>query len=36
MSFDDFLAMAERHALANTPLALLAYWLAHHRSRLRS
>nr|WP_025062214.1 gamma-glutamylcyclotransferase [Sulfitobacter guttiformis] len=36
ISFTDFLAMAERQALANTPLALLAYWLAHHRSRLRS
>lgn len=36
ISFTDFIAMAERQALANTPLALLAYWLAHHRSRLRS
>lgn len=36
ISFDEFIAMAERQALANTPLALLAYWLAHHRSRLRS
>ncbi len=36
ISFSDFLAMAERQALANTPLALLAYWLSHHRSRLRS
>lgn len=36
ISFDDFLAMAEAQALANTPLVLLAYWLAHHRSRLRS
>lgn len=36
ISFDDFIAMAERQAIANTPLALLAYWLAHHRSRLRS
>ncbi len=36
ISFDDFLAMAERQALANTPIALLAYWLAHHRRRLRS
>ncbi|MEP3675859.1 NUDIX domain-containing protein [Sulfitobacter sp.] len=33
---DEFIAMAERQALANTPLTLLAYWLAHHRSRLRS
>lgn len=36
ISFIDFMAMAERQALANTPLALLAYWLSHHRSRLRS
>lgn len=36
VSFDDFIAMAETRALANTPLTLLAYWLAHHRSRLRS
>jgi ADP-ribose pyrophosphatase len=36
MPFDAFLAMAEQQALANTPTALLAYWLAHHRSRLRS
>ncbi|WP_299417115.1 NUDIX domain-containing protein [uncultured Sulfitobacter sp.] len=35
-SFEEFIAMAERQALANTPLTLLAYWLAHHRSRLRS
>jgi len=36
VSFDEFMAMAERQAIANTPLALLAYWLAYHRSRLRS
>jgi nudix-type nucleoside diphosphatase (YffH/AdpP family) len=36
ISFPDFMAMAEDQALANTPLALLAYWLSHHRSRLRS
>lgn len=36
ISFDDFIAMAEGHRIANTPTALLAYWLAHHRSRLRS
>lgn len=36
ISFDEFMAMAETMALANTPLALLAYWLAYHRSRLRS
>lgn len=36
MSFDDFLGMAEAGTIVNTPLVLLAYWLAHHRSRLRS
>lgn len=36
ISFDKFMKMAERQSLANTPLALLAYWLAYHRSRLRS
>lgn len=36
ISYNDFIGMAERQAIANTPLALLAYWLAHHRSRLRS
>lgn len=36
ISFDDFIGMAEQQALANTPLTLLAYWLAYHRSRLRS
>ncbi|MCX7565516.1 NUDIX domain-containing protein [Sulfitobacter sp. F26169L] len=36
ISFDEFLAMADRQAIANTPLTLLAYWLARHRSRLRS
>lgn len=36
ISFTDFLAMAEHQALANTPVTLLAYWLSHHRSRLRS
>lgn len=36
VSFNDFIAMAEDQRIANTPLALLAYWLAHHRSRLRS
>lgn len=36
ISFKDFMAMAECLALANTPLTLLAYWLSHHRSRLRS
>lgn len=36
ISYADFIDMAERQIIANTPLALLAYWLAHHRSRLRS
>ena len=35
VSFNDFMGMAEEQRIANTPLALLAYWLAHHRSRLR-
>lgn len=36
VSYDRFIEMAERQNLANTPLVLLAYWLAHHRKRLRS
>lgn len=36
LSFDAFFTMAEEHRLVNAPLALLAYWLAHHRNRLRS
>ncbi|MEP1766070.1 MAG: NUDIX domain-containing protein [Sulfitobacter sp.] len=36
ISFDKFFDLAETQALANTPVTLLAYWLAHHRSRLRS
>ena len=36
ISFEDFIEMAEQQAIANTPLTLLAYWLAYHRSRLRS
>lgn len=36
ISFEDFIKMAEQQAIANTPLTLLAYWLAYHRSRLRS
>lgn len=36
ISFEHFLEMAEDQRTANTPLALLAYWLAHHRTRLRS
>lgn len=36
LSFDAFFTMAEGQQLVNAPLALLAYWLAHHRNRLRS
>ncbi|MEH6646286.1 NUDIX domain-containing protein [Sulfitobacter sp.] len=36
ISYTDFIDMAEQQAIANTPLALLAYWLVHHRCRLRS
>lgn len=34
--FSDLLTWAETQTLANTPLALATYWLAHHRTRLRS
>lgn len=36
MAFDDLLAMAEDRRTANGPLTLLTYWLAHHRTRLRT
>lgn len=36
MPFEQLLAMAEAQTLANSPLALATYWLAHHRARLRS
>lgn len=36
LPFEGFMAMAERLEIANTPLALCAYWLSHHRARLRS
>ncbi|MEO0864288.1 MAG: NUDIX domain-containing protein [Pseudomonadota bacterium] len=36
MAFDDLLAMAEDRRAANVPLAMLTYWLAHHRPRLRA
>lgn len=36
MSFDALLNMAEERRVANTPLAMLTYWLAHHRARLRT
>ncbi|WP_415920520.1 NUDIX domain-containing protein [Tateyamaria sp. SN6-1] len=35
MSFDALLHMAETRQAGNVPLALLTYWLAHHRARLR-
>ena len=35
MSLDELLDMVERLQIANGPLALLAYWLARHRDRLR-
>ena len=30
------MALAEDRRAANAPLALLTYWLAHHRARLRA
>lgn len=36
MSFDDLLALADSLDAANAPLVLATYWLARHRSRLRS
>ncbi len=36
MSFDDLMAHVEHYDVANAPLALCAYYLAHHRDRLRS
>lgn len=36
MGFDALLALAEDRRTANAPLTLLTYWLAHHRTRLRS
>lgn len=35
ISFDDFMKLVETQSAANVPLVTLAYWLAHHRSRLR-
>ncbi|MEL6464595.1 MAG: NUDIX domain-containing protein [Pseudomonadota bacterium] len=35
MPYDDLLAMADDRRVANVPLALLTYWLARHRDRLR-
>ncbi len=36
MPFEDLMALAEDQRLANVPLTLACYWLAHHRARLRS
>lgn len=36
LSFDALLEMVENLQAANVPLALLTYWLAHHRDRLRT
>ncbi|GGX45619.1 tellurite resistance protein [Tateyamaria omphalii] len=36
MSYTDLLELADDGLLANAPLALLAYWLARHRARLRA
>jgi len=36
LSYDAFFAMAERQTISVAPLAMLAYWLAHHRTRLRN
>ncbi|WP_299041752.1 NUDIX domain-containing protein [uncultured Tateyamaria sp.] len=35
MAFDDLLALADDRRVANTPLAMLTYWLAHHRARVQ-
>ncbi|WP_299551220.1 NUDIX domain-containing protein [uncultured Tateyamaria sp.] len=36
MSYAELLAMADDRRVANAPLALLAFWLARHRARLRA
>lgn len=36
LDFDDLMARVARHDVANAPLALAAYYLSHHRERLRS
>ncbi|WP_299196306.1 NUDIX domain-containing protein [uncultured Tateyamaria sp.] len=36
LSFVDVLEMADDRRVANAPLALLTYWLARHRARLRA
>tara|TARA_R110000787_G_scaffold4998_5_gene18710 strand:- start:192 stop:1313 length:1122 start_codon:yes stop_codon:yes gene_type:complete len=36
ISFDALMALVSKFDAANAPLVLAAYWLAHHRARLRS
>ncbi|WP_299671615.1 NUDIX domain-containing protein [uncultured Roseobacter sp.] len=36
MSFEDLMRLCDTLQAANTPLVMLAYWLARHRERLRS
>lgn len=36
MSFDELMARVARFDLANAPVVMAAYYLAHHRDRLRS
>lgn len=36
LSFDDLMARVARFDLANAPVVMAAYYLAHHRDRLRS
>ena len=36
LPFGDLMALVQERAVANAPLALTAYWLSHHRERLRS
>lgn len=36
LSFDVLMAMCDDRQIANTPLVMIAYWLARHRARLRS
>ena len=36
MSFDALMTLCDDQQIANTPLVMIAYWLARHRDRLRS
>ncbi len=36
MSFDDLMRLCDSGQAANTPLVMMAYWLARHRDRLRT